>query len=313
MKKISAQGSAVFISIMCVLWFSSCSKERTQVDVPKSIQNDYASTDDFYNENQPPVQEFTIDSLGQDSITGLEGTKIWGVPKIIFKYKLYPQDSLYYPFKIKLVEAYSIKNMILVRLPSLAQSQILQTGGELKVLAFKDNKELILKQNCGYHMLARSTSPVSGMSIFYGFTNGSTNDWNANVLQTDYTYPNDTVTKIINQTNGYNMHIAKMGWISPAKFFSFTNLANVTFTSEGTNTNLLDVFIIFHNLHSFIKVSNLAANGLPANEPITVFAIGKDSNTMYYFKQDFTLASGQIQLTMQAITNAQLLSVMDNL
>lgn len=303
----------VFAAIAGLFVFSSCSKERTEEEAPKSIQNTYTTTDDFYNQNQPPEQEFIIDSLGSDSLTGLQGTKIWGLPKIIFKYKLYPQDSLYYPYKIKLVEAYSIKDMILVRLPSLAQSKVLHSGGELKVLASKDNKELILKQGYGYHMLARSSSPVSGMGVFYGFTNGTTNDWNANVLQTDYTYPNDTVTSIFNQSNGYNMQIAKMGWVTPSKFFQFTNQANITFTAEGTNTNLIDVYIIFKNLHAYVKVSNMAANGLPAGEPITVLAIGKDSSTMYYYKQDFTSSTSQVQITMQATTSSQLLSLMDNL
>lgn len=303
--------SLTLICILLLALLASCQKERAP---EKSTQTEYTNLDDFYSQNQPPEQSFIIDSSGHDSITGIQGTKIWGIPKEIFMYKSNHQDIVY-PYILKLIEVYSIKDMIFVKLPNLSNNKILQTGGELKITAFKDTNELVLKEHCGYHLLAPSTSPVSGMNVYYGFTTGTTNDWNNNVLQTDYLFTSDTVTHLVNQNNGYNIKVCKMGWISIGKLPGNTSFSNITFTAGGTNTNLIDVFIIFNNLHSYVKVSSLTASGLPDGEPVTVFAMGKDgSGTMYYCKQNYTISNNlNITLTMQSATAAQVLTVMGSL
>jgi hypothetical protein len=301
----------ILSSIVSVALISSCKKERAP---EKSVQTEYTSLDDFYNQNQPPEQSFVIDSTGHDSITGQQGTKIWRIPKEIFMYKSTHQD-IQYPYILKLIEVYSIKDMILVKYPSVANTNILHTGGELKVTAFKDDQELVLKEHCGYRMLALAPTPVSGMGVYYGFTTGTTTDWNNNVLNTDYLFTNDTVTHLTNQANGYNMQICKLGWVNIAKLTNNNNFTNITLTAGGTNTNLIDVFIIFNNLHSYIKVNSLAASGLPVGEPITIFAMGKDSNgSMFYFKENYTVSSNMnVTLTFQTSTAANVLTVMGTL
>jgi len=301
------------IAIIAITFFISCSKERTE---DKVTSTSYAPMDDFYNNNAPEEQTFTIDSLGGDTIKGKDGTKIWGIPKVIFMYKSNHLDIIY-PYTLKLIEAYSMKNMILERLPNVAQNKILQSAGELKVTAFKDTSTLLLKQNCGLHMWSpSSTTPDASMKIYYGFTNGNSNDWNINVTQTDYLFPSDTVTKLSVSGNGYLTEITKLGWVSINHSFSYTN-SNITFNVSGTNTNTnyIDLYVIFKNRHSFIKVSSFAANNLPTGEPITVFAMAKDSNgQMYYFKQDYTISNGlQVTINMTSSTESQILTLMGSL
>ena len=283
----------------------SCSKERTE----KQVQTAYANLDDFYNLNQPPEQTFLIDSTGGDTITGMDGTKIWSIPKTIFMVKSTQQD-ISYPYSLKLIECYSIKNMILSKLPGVAQGSLLQSGGELKITAFKNTDELALKQNCALPFRAPAASPVTGMGVFYGFTTGTTNDWNIDVVQTGYLFSSDNVTALNTSGNGYQVKIAKLGWLNIGKKTTPASQANITFTATGTNTNYIDIYVVFNNLHNYIKVSNLAANNLPAGEPITVFAIAKaTSGTMYYFKNNYTISTGlQIPLVMTAATEAQVLS-----
>ncbi|MBI5219755.1 MAG: hypothetical protein HY958_12575 [Bacteroidia bacterium] len=307
--KILVKTVCVLFFATGLLWFASCSKDRT---VKKDL-TDYTSLDDFYNANQLPEQSFTVDSLGSDSITGMHGTKIWSVPKIIFMTKTTHQDIVY-PFTIKLIEAYCIKDMIFAKLPNRSGSKILQAGGELKVTAWKNSDELVLKQNCGFGLLAVPDTIFTGMQVYYGFTTGTTNDWNSDVVQTDYLFTNDVVTSLTNESRGYNMRIAKMGWISPAKLPASSGLANVTFSAEGNNTDLIDIYIVFKNFDSYMKVSSMAANGLPAGEPVTVVAIGRDASTMYYFRQDYAISNNlQITLTMQSATQAQVLAILETL
>jgi hypothetical protein len=302
------------IAFVGVLIFVSCSKERTEDKKTTSLA--YAPLNNFYSTNAPPEQSFTIDSLGGDTIRALHGTKIWGVPKTIFMYKSNHHD-IYYPFTIKLIEAYTIKDMILEQLPNVAQSKILQAAGELKVTAFKDTSTLLLKEHCGLPMWAPTSIPDANMKVYYGFTNGTTSDWNIDVTQTDYLFPSDldTVTKLSVSGSGYLMKIAKLGWVGINHTFTYSN-SNMTFTVNGTttNTNYIDLYIIFKNRHSFMKVSSFAASNLPTGEPITVFAIANDTNgQMYYFNQDYTISNGlAVSMTMNTATQAQILTMMGN-
>lgn len=296
---------SLMIAVAGVLFTFSCSKERTE----KQVQTEYASLDDFYDLNQPDEQTFIIDSTGNDTLTGQDGTRIWGIPKEIFMIKSTQQD-ISYPYTLKLIEAYSIKNMILSRLPGMAQGSLLHSGGEVKITAFKNADELAIKNTFFLPFWSPATSTVSGMETFYGFTNGTTNDFNNDVLQTDYLFSSDNVSSVSISGNGYLTHMAKLGWLNIGKKVTPSSQTNITFTASGTNTNYIDVFVVFNNLHNYVKAANLAASNLPAGEPITVFAIAKDgSGTMYYFKDNFTVSNGlQITLNMTASTEAQVLS-----
>ncbi|HNW97440.1 MAG TPA: hypothetical protein PKK00_03380 [Bacteroidales bacterium] len=299
----------ISLSVLTVMIvFCSCSKERTET-------SEYEPLDEFYDNNAPEEQTFIIDSIPGDTIVGIHGTKIWGVPKTIFMYKSTQQD-IYYPFFIKLIEAYSIKDMILSKLPNVAQGNILKSDGELKVTAFKNNDELVLKEHCGLNMWAPSSNPDDTMGVYYGFTNATTDDWNIDVTQTDYLFTQDTVTKIGVLGKGYGMKIAKLGWLSVCKLNTFTSTSGITFTAVGTNTNFIDIFIVFNNLHSYIKVNNLTVSNLPVGEPVTVFAIAKDTDaSMYYFKQNYTISTSSIiiDLVMQKSTEAEVLTLMGSL
>ena len=309
MKTIEKIGFILFV-IFALQMIGSCSKERTE----KQVQTEYANLDDFYNQNQPQEQTFVIDSTGGDTVTGHDGTKIFGIPKEIFMKKSNQQD-VSYPYTLKLIECYSIKNMILSKLPGVAQGSILHSGGELKITAFKNSDELAIKNNFFLPFRAPAANPVSGLEVYYGFTTGTTNDFNKDVLQTDYLFTSDNVTSLTTSGNGYLTHISKLGWLNLGKKETPASQANITFTATGTNTNFIDVYVVFNNLHNYIKVSNLAANNLPSGEPVTVFAIAKATGgTMYYFKNNYTISNGLvIPLTMTASTEAQVLSEMAGL
>lgn len=289
---------------------ASCSKERTE----KQVQTDYADLGSFYDLNEPEEQTFLIDSTGGDTITGTDGTKIWGIPKEIFMIKSTQQD-ISYPYTLKLKEALSIKHMIMCRLPGMAQGSLMHTGGEVKITAFKNSDELAIKHDMALPFMTPASPTATGMSLFYGFTNGTTTDWNSDVLLTDYLFTTDNVTSLTAVNYGYQALTAKLGWMMPGKKISPQGTAAVNFTAAGTNTNFIDVYIVFNNLHNYIKVSNLSASNLPAGEPVTVFAIAKDSGgIMYYFKDNFTISNGlTIDLQMISSTEAQVLSEMDGL
>jgi len=305
----------IFIPVLfaMIIIFGSCSKDRLNDETNNNKSNEYSNLDDFYDLNEPEEQEFVIDSIGGDTIVAQEGTKIYDVPKEIFMRKSDHSD-ITYPYTIKLVEAYSVKNKILSKLPGLAQASMLYSDGNLRFRAFKDADELELKEHCGLPFMAPAANPNNSMQLFYGFTTGTNNDWNSNVLNAGYLFTNDNVTQITTNSYGYQARTAKMGWVNISRKFTSPSQATVTFEAEGTNTGFIDIYIIFNNLKSFVKVDNMQAANLPEGEPITVFAIGKSAGQMYYFKDDYTTGAPlHIELLMQASTENQILSVMDGL
>ena len=263
--------------ISALLIVCSCSKARLD-NTNQVTSTDYASANAFYAANAPQTQSFTIDSLGGDTIYGKEGTKIWNIPKTIYMLAS-NHNNIFYPYILDLVEAYSIKDMILSRLPNVAQGNLLVSGGEIEVTAFKNGSPLVLKQNCFIPIMMPSKPPVPGMQVYYGFTNGTTSDWNLDVTKTGYLFLKDTITNMQLNSYGYILKDVKLGWINCDQLFNITNKTNVTFTvpTGSTNPDNIDIYIVFKSLHSFMKVSVLTANNMPLGQNVTIFAIAMDS------------------------------------
>ncbi len=298
-------------AIVLLLTISSCSKDRLNDEPDKSTE--YSSLDDFYDMNEPEEQEFVIDSIDGDTITAMEGTKIWGIPKEIFMKKSDHSD-ITYPYTLKVTECYSIKNKILSRYQGKAQGNMLYSSGNLRFRAFKNSDELELKEHCGLPFMAPSSAPDSQMDMYYGFTTGTADDWNNNVLQAGYLFSNDDVSELNTCLYGYTAKTAKTGWVNIAHPFSGAAQSSITFEAEGTNTNLIDIYIIFNNLHSHLKVSDMKALNIPDGEPVTVFAIAKSGNQMYYFKENYATGSPiHIALEMTTATESEILTIMDSL
>ncbi len=299
--------SAIFLIVFII---SSCSKER----IDKETGTEYSSLDEFYINNELPEQIFIIDTIPGDTIVGMHGTKIWGVPKEIFMKKSTYED-ITYPYNLKLTEAYIIKDMIFARHQNIAQNRVLYSSGNIRFRAFKDEDELELKEHCGLNFLAPAETSDASMELFYGFTTETTNDWNKDVLQAGYLFSDDDVTFIATNSYGYKAKTAKMGWVNISYKYPGPSQGTINFAIEGTNTNLIDIYIIFNDMHSYIKATNLQAVELPEDEPITVFAIAKTtSDEMYYYKEDFTTSSQtNIELEMIPATEDEILTIMGTL
>ncbi len=229
---------------------------------------------------------------------------------------MYPNgQSISYPFTLKLIEVYTLKDMILSNLPPIGGGKILESGGEIRIRAFKGATELVLKPGKKYTMLLdTSSSPLlSGMGVYYGFASGNKTDWTNNVTSLDPSINPDNLSAVINTpAQAYLMNIARMGWVNCARLYSNLNpTTTISFTSQGTNTQNIDVFLVFKNIHSMMQVYNLTSQPLPVGTNLTVVAISRDSNqnnAMAYQAQDITVTAGmQVTLNLASITDSNLL------
>jgi hypothetical protein len=212
--------------------------------------------------------------------------------------------------------------MILGGYPNKGAEGILKSGGEIKLNAFKDNRELVLKQGRGLNVMMPANPKDPDMTLFYGFTDAQNYFWTDNVLQTtDYLYQVDSVTWVNKATyiKDYWFLIAKLGWLNCDAYYNYSNKTDIAFSLDTlfTNPGNLDLYIIFKNMHAFLKVSSFSISNMPVGEPVTVFALGSDgaktNPQYYYFKQDYTISVGMnLYITLTAATEAEILAIMNS-
>jgi hypothetical protein len=321
MKNLNRILSILFLATLLIT--VSCTKDRIndeekKDDTKKTDTITMGSTDAFYKNNTLEEQSFVIDSVHGDTVFGKDGTKIFHISKTLFMYRDNFQD-ITYPFTLKLIEAYSIGNMILAQLPNVAQNNILKSGGEIKVTAYKDNRELTLKEGRFLNIIMPAKNKDPNMKVFYGFTKGTTKDWNDNVTNTsDYLFGNDSSNYVFPNIN-YWFGIVKLGWLNCDRFYNYAKTA-ISITAEPSYVGVknIDLYVIFTNIHAYIKLNSFDPVDLPLGEPITFLAIASDNSvsnpTYYYFKQDYTITSGlQIHITLTSTTEAGIVELLKTL
>lgn len=289
-----------FIStIACTLFISSCSKKRIE---PKEEQlNSYESMNSYYDSKKQQEQEFVIDTSGSGPIVGNQGTKLW-----VSKEKLmFPNgDSVTWPYSVKLIELYTPKDMLYYQMPNVSNGTLLTTSGEVRVRAFKNGQELVLRPSNTWTVEMPNTNPLSNMKIYYGVDNTSYIDWTDNPAGNFNT-----------SAYGYTGDIAKLGWVNcgkPAAVSSSTT--NYTFTSSTDELQNVSKFIYFTNAKSLMQVYGSTSGALPLNENIKIILIGINGSQLYdYYNETQVSSSNQIVVTMSSISDASLTAILDSL
>ncbi len=287
------------------IFLTNCKKDR----VP---QDDYQSMDSFYSDNQEEEQELQVDSGSGDCfVTAKKGTRICMSRDMLRDAG--GNDIPSYPFKLKVIELYSIKDMILRKQPSVSGSTILETSAEVKVRPFKDGNEAFLKDGRKYVMQTDTFNQVnSSMISYYGFDNGGVGDW-TNSLSTIYPGFVDTLSSVFASNGFYILTPAATGYVSAARQYSSSaQYTPVSISATGTNTQNIEVYVVFQNLKSVMKVTNLVSAPIPIGESVTLIAFARKQNNDFVLdQQTFTVAGGhQITLNLQVAGESSILAAL---
>ncbi len=307
----------VLLFISSIIFYSSCTKQRAPVKTPGP---NYVAASSFYTANQQQVQTFTVDSPGTGPIIGKMGTVLSGNASL-FMIPGNPSQNVGYPFTLKLIENYPIKDFILSQLPSVGAGKILQSQAEISIQAYKGSTLLVLRPGKKYPMVLDSNITfIAGNNVYYGFPNtvSSRNitDWTSNVTSLDPTIKQpDTLSKVYLFSKYCEMFIARMGYVSCAQSYTYPNAGTtITFTppSNSTNGQNIDIYLVFKGIHSMMQVYNLTSLAVPTGTTLTYVAISTDSNSgnsLVYDSQTITVTSGQtVTLNPVNISNAALLA-----
>lgn len=298
--------SLSILMVLFMLSFTACKKDRI-------VQDDFQSMDSFYDQHKEEEQVFVIDSTGACPLISKKGTKICISADML----MYPNGTaITYPFTLKVVELYSIKDMILWRLPSIAGGNVLETSAEIRIRAFKGNDELVLKPGAGYFMeMDTMTVLNSNMQAYYGNNLGTTFDWTSSISAISPGFV-DTISSITANSFFYALKVARMGWISSARPSTAAGAnTNLSLLVSGTNTQNIEVYLSFAGFKGLMKISNLVSGNIPVGEQVKFVAFAKNQNNEFLLhQQTFTITAGQqISLNMQVVTEAALLTALEGM
>jgi hypothetical protein len=279
------------LSILAVtLIFNACKKDR----IP---QDDYQNMDSFYDANKEAEQEYVIDTPGTCPLTCLHGTRICVAADM---FQLSNGTPISYPFILKVVELYNIKDMLLWRLPSVTGSSVLETSAAIRVRAIKDGNELMLKPGRAYYMETANLSSVNNSMSVY-FSSGG-----------DWSLATDTISSVNDTASYYRLTPGNMGFVCAARAHSSSSTTTVTLDVPGTNTQNIQSYISFTGFKGLVCIQNLSSGPIPVGEQVKFVAFGKkQTNDFVLDERTFTIsANQQISLSMQVVSESNLLAAL---
>lgn len=279
----------------------SCSEQRIEA-------NSYESPNQFMMDNRAEEQVFVIDTGGQGGpIVGNQGTRLWGDSSIF----MFPDGgAVAYPFTIKLIELYTPKDMILYAMPTVAQGNLLVTGGEIRVRAFKDDVELVLRPDRNYFALFPTADPDPAMRLFGGQQMGDIVDW-VQLSDTDFTIVQDSAGTF------YGAIVPQMGWINCDYFYGSDpdSLTTITYTSENDELDNVAKFLYFDDIQSVMQVYGTTSGSVPIGASVKsiCFAMNASGNMAYHYAAFNVSANHVVDVTMEEISEADLLALLEGL
>ncbi|MFI5163641.1 MAG: hypothetical protein ACHQHP_00160 [Bacteroidia bacterium] len=304
MKKLNVISALSFLLVLLLsVFYFSCSKARIQTNSLKS----YSPVNTYLDTKKQQEQTFIIDSTGKCPIVGNQGTKICSGKQCL----MFPNgDSVTWPYIIKLVELYTPKDMIYYQMPTVASGTILKTDGEIRLRAFKNTTELVLKPSpCMAQIEMPCAAPQTGMHVFNGITTGGHPDW----------IDNSPVNLFSTTPNSYTASITKLGWINCGQQVISSYTSTFAFTSATDDLTNVGIFIYIPATKTVMQVygssSGATSGAMPNGDAVKIVCIGIDaSGNLFSFYQTQTVnPSTTISVTLSATTDAALTTLLNGL
>jgi len=295
MKKLSLITiSAIAVTVLIF----SCKKDRIEEPEPEQLTA-YQPINTYLDQKKQQEQDFLITGQTNDTVIGNQGTKIYGAKNCLRDSN---NDTVAYPFNIKLVELYTPKDMIYWQMPTMGSGNALDSDGEIRVRAVKNNVDLTLAPSCPFAVEMPNGSPASTKNIFNGNDNGTFVDWI------------NSGTPFSTTTYGYKGFVNSLGWISCAEQVA-TGGNSISFTSTTDDLTNVGIFIYIPATTTLIQAYNQTASGIPYGSSVKIVLMAMDSNGgLFSWTDTRTINSNtSIAVSLSSTTDPALTSHLDNL
>lgn len=295
MKKLSL---ITLSSLTVAALIFSCKKDRIETPEPEQLTA-YEPVNSYLNQKKQQEQEFIITQSSNDTLQGNQGTRIYGGKNCLRDGN---NDTITYPFSIKLVELYTPKDMIYWQMPTMSSGNALTSDGEIRVLAEKNGQPLTLATGCPYYVEMPNSSPASTRNIFTGNDNGTYVNWL------------DSGTPFGTTAYGYLGAVNTLGWVSCAEQVA-TGGHSVSFTSTTDDLTNVGIFLYVPATKTVIQGYNQTITGVPSGASVKIVLMAIDNNgDLFSYTDSRTIsANTTISLSLSATTDAALTTYLNGL
>jgi len=291
------------------LILSSCSRER--IDNIDEL-NAYEPIDNYLDSKKQEEQEIEVTEENDGPITGKLGTNIWISKNLL----MFPDSTdVDWPYTVKLVELYTAKDMIYYQMPTVAGGRILETEGEVRVRAFKEDangkwQELILKPNRTFSVEMPSDSARDNLNVYYGKKASGFVDWTTDVISIGGNAGDATFTKT---SKGHKANIGKLGWINCG--LAHQGDYSLKFASETDHLENVGLFTYIPVYKSLIQAYSGITSDLPKGSKVKIIAMGINTkDELFCHTQESQInATTTVSVVLQPISEDELTTILDNL
>lgn len=283
----------IVAAIVVLTTFQNCSKDRIETEITS-----YESMNEYFDSKKQEEQEYEIDTLGECPLTGKLGTRIC-INKSDLKFS--NGDSVYYPYTLKLVELYSIKDMIYYQAANNTSDGYYTSKGEVRIRTFKNDSELQLRENKAIEVEIKDSLANQDMSVYYQ-------------LESEPFIWNKT-SDIYSATEYGYLGLVSLGWNSAGKQASYSNQAIVSFTSETDNLETVEMFMYITSAQSIVRINYHKNIEAPIGEQVTFICMAIDKKNQLYSYTTNQIITGDttIDVTLTKISDNELTQILDNL
>ena len=304
-----------------------CKKDADLIDCEVEPSGDVITA--TLTKHAAPVQQFTVIPNTFSTIRTAAGSTIY-VPAWLVRTDGQPLSSN--PVEVRVQEVTKRSEMIFTNTPTIANGQLLESGGMFNIAFQQDGQQLRLSRNS---LTVRTTLPTAlssanNMLLFLGVPDSANRtqvgSWSQINTQTPQDSsrifpimnPNGNVTgfQVNLSPNIYNVNLGLLNWINCDRFVTATSRTNVQINvaRPAANDANTRVFVVFNTLNSVLgaypggPVSNsFYANFIPVGYSVTAVVLHQDGSQLYFGKQTATIAANQ-QFTpsLRAVTEAEL-------
>lgn len=275
---------------------TSCKKDR--IEVPEEGLNEYNPINGYLDSKKQEEQNFEITGSSNDTIIGNQGTRIYGMKNCLRDAN---GDTIDYPFNVHLIELYTPKDMIYWQMPTVANGNILETDGEIRIRSTKNGQELNL--GCPFSFEMPNAAPNGNMRLFKGNDNGTFINWtNSGSIFTLTTY-------------GYLGSTNTFGWLNADIDAGSPSSSTITFTSQTDSLTNVGIFIYIPTKRTVMQVYNLTSGVIPNQTDIKIVLMAIDSNgQLFSYTESRTVTANiTINLSLSPTTDAALTTHLDAL
>ncbi len=310
----------ILTAVLAAAFFAGCKKDETPDPAPNNPANPVTGTlANFFTNNQPGVQSFTVDATQWQTITATGGTSVMFGPNAFVTQNNQPVTG---SVTVKLQEVYTKKGMILANASTTSGGRPLISGGEFKLTASQNNQELKLAPGAYvFAQMPTGSNPSFAMSEFYASELDANSDFTA--IDTAQTIP--VVQDSISGGTLYAFQVDSLGWINCDFFMSGSPLTpiNITVPSNFNDTNCM-VFVAFNSQNSAARAYYYLSSSsqfnfgsfyqLPLGMSVTFVAIGEINGQLYSAFSSTTIVNNHNEtLTLAPVSETQLQTQLNNL